>query len=54
VSNAVAGCITLLAVKKQFPAHGFTPEANQAFAAIMRQKFPDGPGGGIRPIRMVF
>ena len=54
VSNAVAGCITLLAVKKQFPAHGFTPEATQAFAAIMRQKFPDGPGGGIRPIRMVF
>jgi hypothetical protein len=40
-------------VKKQFPAHGFTAEASQAFAAAIAARFPDGPGAMRPPIRMV-
>jgi hypothetical protein len=54
VANAVAGAAWLASASKSFPAHAFTAEASQAFAATMRQRFPDGPGGAMRPpIRMV-
>jgi hypothetical protein len=57
VANAVAGAAWLASANKSFPASAFTPEASQAFAATMRQKFPNGPGvdwAGVRPPRMVF
>ena len=55
VANAVAGAAWLASASKSFPAHAFTAEASQAFAATMRQRFPDGPGSMPRPpVRMVF
>ena len=55
VANAVAGAAWLASASKSFPAHAFTAEASQAFAATISQRFPNGPGGAMRPpIRMVF
>jgi hypothetical protein len=44
VANAVAGVAWLASASKSFPAHAFTAEASQAFAATMAQKFPNGAG----------
>ena len=53
IANAVAGAAWLASASKSFPAHAFTAEASQAFAATMAQKFPNGDGV-VRPTRMVF
>jgi len=44
LANAVAGVAWLASASKSFPAHAFTAEASQAFAATMAQKFPNGAG----------
>jgi phage terminase large subunit-like protein len=42
--DALVWALTELSGGKAFPAHGFTAEASQAFAATMAQKFPNGDG----------
>jgi hypothetical protein len=56
IANAVAGAAWLASANKSFPAHAFSAEASQAFAATMAQKFPNGPGvdWATRGVRMVF
>jgi hypothetical protein len=54
VANAVAGVAWLASASKSFPAHAFSAEASQAFAAAIAAKFPNGPGVAIVPRSCAF